>query len=69
MRQVDPAARVVPQVVADVVAKSVRLAPVMLTAIPVRVAFPAFDSVTGSAVAVDPTLVVGKASGFGLSTA
>ena len=51
------------------VAKSLGLAPTMLKAIPVSAALPVFDNVTGSAVAVDPTLVFAKASGFGLRPA
>jgi hypothetical protein len=56
-------------VVAEVVAKSLGLVPVMLKEIPVSVALPVFDNVTGRAVAVDPRLVFGKASGFGLRPA
>jgi len=66
MKQLAPAASVAPQVVAAVVAKSVGFVPTMLNAIPVRAALPVFDNVTGSAVAVAPTLVFGNASGFGL---
>ena len=69
MMQLLPAASVVPQVVADVVAKSVGLVPVMLKEIPVSAALPVFDSVTGRAVAVDPTVVLANASGFGLRPA
>jgi hypothetical protein len=68
-RQLVPAASVVPQVVADVVAKSLGFVPVMLMTIPVSVALPVFDRVTGRAAAVDATVVFGKASGFGLSPA
>jgi len=67
--QLAPAASVAPQVVAEVVAKSLGLVPVMLNEIPVSAAFPVFESVTGSAVAVDPTVVPGNASEFGLSAA
>src|ERR1017187_74113 len=69
MRQLVPAASVVPQVVADVIAKSLGFVPVMLMAIPVSVALPVLDNVTGRAVAIEPTAVLGKASGFGLSAA
>src|ERR1035441_8853761 len=69
MRQLVPAASVVLQVVADVIAKSLGFVPVMLKAIPVSVAVPVLDNVTGRAVAVEPTAVLGKASGFGLSAA
>ena len=51
------------------VEKSVGFVPVMLKAIPVRAALPVFDSVTGRAVAVNPTLVFGNARGFGLRPA
>ena len=67
--QLDPAASVVPQVVADVMAKLPGFVPVMLAAIPVSDAVPVLDSVTGRAVAVEPTEVLGKASGLGLRTA
>ena len=47
MRQLVPAASVVPQVVAAVAAKSLGFVPVMLMAIPVSVALPVLDNVTG----------------------
>jgi hypothetical protein len=52
-----------------VVAKSVGLVPPRLKEIPVSAAVPVFDTVIGSAVAVVPTAVLEKASGFGLSGA
>ena len=51
------------------IAKSVGLAPVRLMAMPVSAAPPVFDRVTGSAVAVLPTVVLTKARGFGLRVA
>jgi hypothetical protein len=67
MVQVAPAASVVPQLL--VWPKLLALAPVTEMLVIARVVVPGFDSVMGRAVAEVPTVVLGKASGFGLSTA
>ena len=67
MPQLAPAASAPPQVVVS--AKSAGLAPVMVMLLMVRVALPGFDSVIDCAVAVVPTVVLGKGRLVGLSKA
>ena len=67
MLQLPPASSVLLQVVVS--AKSVGLAPVMAIPVTARVALPGFDSVTDCAVAVVPSVVLGKVRVVGLSTA
>jgi hypothetical protein len=50
-------------------AKCVGLVPVRLAEMPARGARPVLDNVTGRAVAVEPTVVLANASGFGLRDA
>jgi hypothetical protein len=67
MVQVAPAASEEPQLLVS--PKLPELAPVTEMLLMVSAAVPGLDSVMGSAVAGVPTVVFGKASGFGLSTA
>ena len=67
MLQLAPAARVPLQDVVSV--KSEGLAPVTVMPVTLSVALPGFDSVIDCAVAVAPTVVLGKAILLGLSTA
>jgi hypothetical protein len=67
MVQVAPAARDAPQVF--VWPKLLAFVPVMEMLVMVRAALPGFDSVIGSGVAGVLIVVLGNASGFGLSTA
>jgi hypothetical protein len=67
MVQFAPAASEVPQLF--VCPKLLAFVPATEMPVMVRAAVPGFESVIGSAVAAVPTSVLGKASGFGLSTA
>ena len=66
--QVANAASVEPQVFA-MIAKSVGLAPVRVMPLMFKVAFPRLESVVLSAVAVEPTAVLGKVRLVGKKTA
>ena len=67
MVQLPPAASDVPQLL--LWPKLLELVPVTEMLVMASAAVPGFDSVIGSAAAAVPTSVLGKASGFGLSTA
>jgi hypothetical protein len=67
MVQVAPAARDAPQLL--LWPKLLEFVPVTEMLVMVSAAVPGFDSVMGRAVAEVPTVVLGKASGFGLRTA